>query len=101
MGGGTMRIYESTGRPRVYPRVGGGSGAAEVYPRVGGGERMQAGSNEVYPRVGGGTIYQCRNRKCCGLCVLFLSPFGLDVSPRGRGNLGSIRSIPAWAGEPY
>ena len=50
----------------------------------------------VYPRVGGGTNDQSLH---------LIPPPGL--SPRGRGNLHravrpnlSIRSIPAWAGEP-
>ena len=53
-------------------------------------------SAAVYPRVGGGTSYQRR----------YL--YHIDgLSPRGRGNrilsangLGTLRSIPAWAGEP-
>ena len=52
---------------------------------------------QVYPRVGGGT------RRSLTLDSL---PEGL--SPRGRGNLGQgfpgvfqVRSIPAWAGEPF
>ncbi len=54
------------------------------------------GPSEVYPRVGGGT---------CTLVNWLRKERGL--SPRGRGNrqnqpsgVGSLRSIPAWAGEP-
>ena len=52
---------------------------------------------EVYPRVGGGTIRPAA-----------LKDAGDGLSPRGRGNPGMakpphprIRSIPAWAGEPW
>ena len=49
----------------------------------------------VYPRVGGGNP-----------AAAIVSPFGLGLSPRGRGKLGIAeqplglpQSIPAWAGE--
>ena len=58
--------------------------AARVYPRVGGGTRelnrflLYSYFEPVYPRVGGGT-----------------DP---DIPASG---LGTGRSIPAWAGEPF
>ena len=51
----------------------------------------------VYPRVGGGTQISVRKSSAC-----------TGLSPRGRGNLNldrrgrqRVRSIPAWAGEPF
>ena len=63
-----MRIYESS-RPRVYPRVGGGTVNLQlpIYVWL----RLLA----VYPRVGGGT-----NAADAGLAVT------RGLSPRGRGN---------------
>ena len=117
----------SSGCPRVYPRVGGGalidSGTDEIFtglsPR-GRGSRIGARASRrpdgsipawagepsstdtpwmvrrVYPRVGGGArSASVRCDRSSGL------------SPRGRGSLthhevalGTLRSIPAWAGEP-
>ena len=52
--------------------------------------------DRVYPRVGGGTLPSCSHAHP-----------RMGLSPRGRGNHGhethpiaSMRSIPAWAGEP-
>ena len=113
--------------PRVYPRVGGGTSPGTGWwsrrwglsPRGRGnhtgpppstprrwsipawaGEPRQTPlrgvSTRVYPRVGGGTP---QNRR--------YQPRRFGLSPRGRGNrllLGvgvkTVRSIPAWAGEP-
>ncbi len=115
------------GGPAVYPRVGGGTQVAitaacrqsglsprgrgnppDRRPVAGGGGSIPAWAGEpqqggksclmtwVYPRVGGGT-----SRNGSGS-----EPDG-GLSPRGRGNplvnrstACSLRSIPAWAGEP-
>ena len=106
----------------VYPRVGGGTptNSEGSIPAWAGEPRVQdirdpdpfgsipawAGEprsttwsptrRRVYPRVGGGTRWCGPNRDA-----------DKGLSPRGRGNLPSIgaelhsvRSIPAWAGEP-
>ena len=62
-----------------------------------GGRHLEPAPAGVYPRVGGGTrSARTTTPFCCGL------------SPRGRGNQFQIdlrdpplRSIPAWAGEPF
>ena len=92
----------------VYPRVGGATlpkmscppGLVEVYPRVGGATMHPAEQESilttVYPRVGGATA---------DWNVTTESKMGLP--PRGRGNhdfeapdSNSLRSTPAWAGQP-
>ena len=92
---------------RVYPRVGGGAKrhfAAMRFlrglsPRGRGSQnniQVRTPIHRVYPRVGGGARTSSARRWTW-----------LGLSPRGRGSLDrlsdppiSLRSIPAWAGEP-
>ena len=61
------------------------------------GEPLNPNARSVYPRVGGGTNSTTK-----------IHLTGPGLSPRGRGNLVprvtavlDMRSIPAWAGEPF
>ena len=85
--GEPLEPYDSPTHLGVYPRVGGGTDISGT---------LTSGYRGLSPRGRGNPTY---------LQVKQNNPQGL--SPRGRGNrswtgsrTGSLRSIPAWAGEP-
>ena len=58
--------------------------------------RLRPRTRTVYPRVGGGTDSISTLPAHCG----GLSPRGRGNHPDGANSEGTLRSIPAWAGEP-